>query len=270
MKRTRVISYSIAIVILLILAVVYFGNRKNATQKDAFQSELKTKGKLTIGLEGTYAPYSYRKNGKLTGFEVEMGRAVAKKMGVKADFVPTKWDSLVAGLGSQKYDVVINNISETPARKKVYKFSNPYIYSRYALITQKNSQISHLKDISGKKFAEGTGTNNEQVAKKYHAKLVSSGDFSTTLSLLRTGRADGTINAAEAWYAYKKDNATDGLEYKDLSSEIDPVKVSAMFNKKDPKTRAKFNKALAAIRKDGTLKKLSIKYFGADITKENN
>ena len=83
------------------MAVVYFGNRKNATQKDAFQSELKTKGKLTIGLEGTYAPYSYRKNGKLTGFEVEMGRAVAKKMGVKADFVPTKWDSLVAGLGSQ-------------------------------------------------------------------------------------------------------------------------------------------------------------------------
>ncbi len=270
MKKTRIISYSIIIVLLIILAVVYFGKQKTTTQKDAFQSELKTKGKLTIGLEGTYSPYSYRKDGKLTGFEVEMGRAVAKEMGVKANFVPTKWDSLVAGLGSQKYDVVLNNISQTPARKKVYKFSDPYIYSKYVMITPENSDLAHLKDISGKKFAEGTGTNNEQVAKKYNAKLVSSGDFTTTLSLIRTGRAEGTINAAEAWYAYKKDNATDGLKYKDVSDEIDPVKISAMFNKKDPKTRTKFNKALATIREDGTLKELSNKYFGEDITKEQN
>ena len=59
---------------------------------DSVKSELKTPDTLTIGLEGTYAPFSYRKDGKLQGFEVELGKAVAKKMGLKAKFVPTKWE----------------------------------------------------------------------------------------------------------------------------------------------------------------------------------
>ncbi|EEN78996.1 hypothetical protein HMPREF0539_2860 [Lacticaseibacillus rhamnosus LMS2-1] len=88
-------------------------------------AELINKNELTIGLEGTYAPFSYRKDGKLEGFEVELGKALAKKIGVKAKFVPTQWDSLIAGLGSQKFDLVLNDISETPARKKVYNFTTP-------------------------------------------------------------------------------------------------------------------------------------------------
>ena len=73
---------------------------------------------LPSAFEGTYAPFSYRKDGKLEGFEVELGKALAKKIGIKAKFVPTQWDSLIAGLGSQKFDLVLNDISETPARKR--------------------------------------------------------------------------------------------------------------------------------------------------------
>ena len=90
-------------------------------------AELINKNELTIGLEGTYAPFSYRKDGKLEGFEVELGKALAKKIGVKAKFVPTQWDSLIAGLGSQKFDLVLNDISETPARKKVYKIGRAHV-----------------------------------------------------------------------------------------------------------------------------------------------
>lgn len=240
-----------------------------SSSSSSYQSELTSKGTLTIGLEGTYAPYSYRKSGKLTGFEVDLGKAVAKKLGLKAKFVPTKWDSLIAGLGSSKYDVVLNNITQTPERKKVYNFSDPYIYSRYALITKKSSKVTKLSQIQGKKWAEGTGTNNAALVKKYKGTIVPSGEFSTSLSLVRQGRVDGTINAAEAWYAYAKDNNTKDLKMTDLSKQVDPVKVSALFNKKNTKLLAKFNKALAEVRKDGTLKKLSLKYFGADITKSN-
>lgn len=90
----------------------------------SYKSELKTKGKLTVGLEGTYAPFSYRSDsGKLTGFEVELVKAVAKKMKLKPVFVQTKFDSLVAGLDAKKYDVVFNNMSITPERKKAYAFA---------------------------------------------------------------------------------------------------------------------------------------------------
>lgn len=229
---------------------------------------LNQKGKLTIGLEGTYAPYSYRKNGKLTGFEVELGKALAKQMGLKAKFVPTKWDGLVAGLGSNKYDIVLNNITKTPERAKSYLFSKPYIYSRYVLISSTDkSSLNSLKDIKGLKFAEGTGTNNEQVAKKFGAEIVPSGDFTTSIALIKQGRVAGTINAREAWLAYKKSNSTTGLKVKDVSSEQKAAQVVALFNKKSTKLQQKTNQALAKLRQNGTLTKLSKKYFNGDITK---
>ena len=229
---------------------------------------LNQKGTLTIGLEGTYAPYSYRKDGKLTGFEVELGKALAKQMGLKAKFVPTKWDGLVAGLGSNKYDVVLNNITKTPERAKSYLFSKPYIYSRYVLITNKDkSNLNSLNDIKGQKFAEGTGTNNEQVAKKFGATIVPSGDFTTSIALIKQGRVAGTINAREAWLAYKKSNSTTGLKVKDVSSEQKAAQVVALFNKKSTKLQQKTNQALAKLRQNGTLTKLYKKYFNGDITK---
>lgn len=101
------------------------GTSSDTSKNSDVTAELINKNELTIGLEGTYAPFSYRKDGKLEGFEVELGKALAKKIGVKAKFVPTQWDSLIAGLGSQKFDLVLNDISETPARKKVYNFTTP-------------------------------------------------------------------------------------------------------------------------------------------------
>lgn len=240
----------------------------SSSSKGNYTSELKQSKQLTVGLEGTYAPYSYRKDGKLTGFEVDLSKAVAKKMNLKANFVPTKWDSLIAGLGSSKYDVVLNNIAETPERKKSYIFSTPYIYSRYALITKSGDKtINKLADVKGQKLAEGTGTNNEALAKKLGAKTVPSGDFTMSLALIRQGRVKGTINAREAWYAYAKSNSIKGLDYHQVSdSQAEPVHISAMFNKKDTKLQAKFNKVLQQLRKDGTLTKLSEKYFGENIT----
>lgn len=229
-------------------------------------SELTNKGELTIGVEGTYSPYSYRKNGKLTGFEVDLGKDIAKQMGLKAKFVPTKWDSLIAGLGSQKYDVVMNDITQTPERAKSYNFSTPYIKSRYALIVPTNSSIKNLNDIKEKKVVAGTGTNNADVVKKYHGNLTPNGDFSSALAMVKQGRAQATVNSREAWYAYGKKNSTKGLKMIDVSSQQKPVKISALFNKKDTAVQKSYNKALRHLQSDGTVKKLSQKYFGADIT----
>lgn len=154
---------------------------------DSVKSELKTPDTLTIGLEGTYAPFSYRKDGKLQGFEVELGKAVAKKMGLKAKFVPTKWDSLIAGLGAKKFDVVMNNIAQTPERQKKYLFSDPYISSHSVMIVKENSSLKTLKSIKGHKFAAGVGTNNATLVKKYGGITV---DDRTGHDQARPGRRD--------------------------------------------------------------------------------
>lgn len=252
-------------VMALVLVLAGCGN----TKKDA-KSELVGDDKtLTVGLEGTYAPYSYRQDGKLKGFEVELGQAMAKKMGLKAKFVPTKWDSLIAGLQAKKFDVVINNVTVTKERKKQFIFSTPYIYSKSALIVPKDSKLKSVDDIKGKKFPEGTGTENAIYAEKFGADVMPSDTFQNTVSLISEGRAQGTINSREAFYSWAKDNPDNKLKVTEIpTSKIPASEIAAMFNKQSPALRDKANKALKELQADGTLTKLSKKYFMTDITKK--
>lgn len=243
------------------------GSSKTSSSS-SFKDDLINKNELTVGLEGTYAPYSYRKDGKLVGFEVDLGKALAKQLGVKAKFAPTKWDSLIAGLGSGKFDVVLNNIVETPERAKSYLFSSTYAYSHYVLISSSSKPLTKISQIKGKKFGQSTGSDNATVAKKNGATVVPVEQFSTILDMVKDGRVDGTINALPTWYAYKQQSATSGLKMTKLpDSAVAPAKTAALINKKDTKLQKRINKALAVLKKNGTTKKISEKYFGTDITK---
>ncbi|APX72235.1 transporter substrate-binding domain-containing protein [Companilactobacillus allii] len=239
-----------------------------SSNKDA--TNTKTKGTLTVGLEGTYAPYSYREDGKLKGFEVDFARDIAKEMGLKVKFVPTKWDSLIAGLNSNTFDVVINNVAMNKSREKQYIFSTPYIYSRSALILKKdNTDIKNITDIKGKKVAAGTGTDNYNKAEKYGADIVPSSDFQTSMSMIDQGRVVAAVNSKEAFLTWKKDHKNTDLKYQVISSKyIAASKIAPIYNKKSTGLRNDVNKAIKKLYKDGTMKKLSIKYFGEDITKK--
>ena len=96
---------------------------------------IKSAGVLKIGTEGTYAPFTYHDaSGKLVGFDVEIGETIAKKIGVKAEFVEGKWDGLIAGIDAKRYDVVINQVSVSAERQAKYDFSTPYIASNDVLM----------------------------------------------------------------------------------------------------------------------------------------
>lgn len=256
------ITFLIPLLFLLIIGATGCANNS--------QKITHTPNTLTIGLEGTYAPYSFRDGKKLDGFEVEYGKALAKKLNLKAKFVPTKWDSLIAGLNSNTFDVVINNVSITKDRQKHFLFSDPYIFSKSVLITKENSKINSVKDLKNVKVAEGTGTDNYNKAEKFNANIIPSPDFQSTMSMIKQGRVEGTINSREAFLAWKNSSkSSQGLKYSVISDQDLPSsKIAPLFNKKSTVLRDKVSKATKALYKDGTMKKLSIKYFGADITKE--
>ncbi|CAI2657389.1 putative amino-acid ABC transporter-binding protein [Apilactobacillus kunkeei] len=243
----------------------------NSSSSKNYKSELTNSGKLTIGLEGTYAPYSYRQDGQLKGFEVDLAKDVAKKLGLKVNFVQTKWDSLIAGLGSNRYDAVMNNMTVTPQREKLYSFSEPYAYSYYTLITKSDSKMMSIKDIKGMNIVDGAGTDNAVVAKKFGANVSSTPDNSTGYQLIQQGRADGTVNSVPAWKYFAKHNSTKGLKEIDVPTKLQaPAETSIMLNKNSKALTKKINQALTELRKDGTMKKLSMKYFGSDITTKND
>lgn len=119
-------------------------------------NKIKSSGTIRIGTEGTYAPFTFHDtSGKLVGFDVEIGEAVAEKLGVKAEFIEGKWDGLIAGIDADRYDAVINQVGITEARQQKYAFSEPYIASKAVLIVRDNNEeIKGFADLKGKKAAQ--------------------------------------------------------------------------------------------------------------------
>ena len=240
----------------------------SAKATPAYEKNLHKKGTLTIGLEGTYSPYSYRdKSGKLTGFEVDLSKAVAKKLKLKPEFSQTKFDSLVAGLNARKYDVVYNNMGKNKERAKHYVFASPYLYTKTVMITKPGSDIKTAADLKGKKSAQSASSNFGQAAKKAGTNIVSVPGFAEAIDLVNSGKADVTLNSQDSWGVYKKQHPETKLKAK-TTNVLGDTSASPMLNKKDKALAKKITKAQKELKKDGTVAKLSEKYFGSDLTKK--
>ena len=120
-----------------------------------------SKGTLKIAVEGTYAPFTFKDaQGNLTGFDVDVARALAAKLGLQPEFVLTEWSGILAGLQANKYDVIINQVGITAERQKSIGFSDPYVYSRpqIAVHSTKGQDYATLADLKGKRVGVGLGT----------------------------------------------------------------------------------------------------------------
>lgn len=261
MKKTLI---AIIAAVVVIAAGIFAFNAFNGSKNQ----ETITKNTLTVGLEGTYAPFNYRENGKLTGYEVELSRAIAKKLDYKVKFVQTKWDSLIAGLSAKRYDVVMNNISKNPEREKTYLFGSPYLYAHTVLIERSDENMTSVDDVEGRSFAQSTSSNYGETARSLGAKIVAVPGFTEAMNLIQTNRADGTINDLSAYTIWKAENPNADIKAESLDADIKPIAAYPLFEKTSTKLKNKVDKAIAELRADGTLKKLSEEFFKADITEK--
>ncbi|MBN8182326.1 amino acid ABC transporter substrate-binding protein [Roseibium aggregatum] len=227
---------------------------------------VKSAGVLKIGTEGTYAPFTFHDGeGKLVGFDVEIGEAVAEKLGVKAEFIEGKWDGLIAGLDVKRYDVVINQVGITDARKQKYDFSDPYIASKAVLIVRdSNDDINGFEDLAGKKAAQSLTSNFGKLAEDAGAELVGTDGFDQSIQLVLTRRADATINDSLSYLDFKKQKPD--APVKVVAEKANADYSGILVRKGDPELVAALNSALADIKADGTYQAISDKYFGQDVS----
>ena len=228
---------------------------------------IKAAGVLKIGTEGTYAPFTFHDaSGALVGFDVEIGAAVAEKLGVKPEYLEGKWDGLIAGLDANRYDVVINQVGITDERKQKYDFSEPYIASKAVLIVKSDDDsIKGFADLKGKRAAQSLTSNFGKLATASGAELVGTDGFDQSIQLVLTGRADATINDSLSFLDFKKQKPD--APVKIVAEQADADHSGIIFRKGDAELKAALDKAIADIQADGTYQKISDKYFGADVSK---
>jgi len=238
-------------------------NGENATLLD----KVKKAGVIKIGTEGTYAPFTYYdSSGTLTGFDIDIANEIANRLGVKAEYVETKWDGMFAGLDAERFDAIANQVGIKAERQEKYDFSDSYIVSKAVLIVNKdNTDIKTFDNLKGKKSAQSLTSNLADIARKYGAEIVQSDGFNQSIDLLTSKRVDATVNDSLSFYDLNKQKPDLGVKI--VAEYENADKCGIMFRKNNKELVDAVNKALADMKSDGTYLKISEKWFGTDVSK---
>ena len=232
---------------------------------------IQTNGKLVVALEGAWQPWSYHdESDTLVGYDVEVSRAIAEKLGVEPEYVESDWDSLFAGLDAGRFDIVCNGVEVTGERAKTYDFTTPYGYIHTALAVRKdNEDIKSFEDLAGKTTANSPASTYMELAESYGATVQGIDTLEETIQLLTAGRIDATLNADVSFYDYL--NVHPDADFKLVAQTEDASHVAIPVRKGDDSASLleAINTAIEELRADGTLKALGEKYFGQDISSED-
>jgi len=232
---------------------------------------------VTVGTEGVYAPFTFLdEKGVITGYDVEVVQEIARRVNLEVKFVPTPWDSMFLALDAGKFDLVANQVSKNPQRAEKYNFSNDYLVSGAQIIVRGDragSFANGYADLKGLRVGTGVGSNYSKHLEEFNDKNGKSidikyydGNLTTVLQDIVAGRLDATVN----------DRLTVGYNAKKLGTNVKVVGKPLEFEpsyfvfRKDAQGTAlteAFNQGLAKLKQDGTLVKLSRKWFGADFTR---
>lgn len=270
--KSRIIAIGAVVALLVSLSACApaktGGTASAPAQAGLSLAQVKKAGELIVGTEGTYRPFSYHADGTgaLTGYDIDVVTAVAKKLGVKATFRETQFDGIFAGLTAGRFDVIANQVSINPERSAKYDFSTPYTVSPGVIVVKTdNTSIHSLKDLNGKTTAQSLTSNWYSVAEKNGANVQAVEGWAQAVELLKQGRVDATVNDRLTYLDYAKTTGAAGLKV--AATTTGPSLSALAFVKGSTDLVAAVDLALKELRGDGTLKKISTQYFGVDVSK---
>ncbi len=255
---------------LILLSLILAGCSGTSSEADHL-SRIKAAGKITVATEGAWSPFTYHDEAtnELVGFDVEVAREVAKRLGVTAEFAEGDFDGGLTGVAQGTFDMMANGVDVTEDRKQTFDFTDPYAYDRAVVVTlNDNSDISSFDDLAGKTTANSVGSTYAEMGESHGAKVVNVPTLGETMELVLNGTADATINANTSVQDYLKTTGQTGLKVTATDPETTQYAIPLKKGADNDSLRSAINKAISEMKEDGTLTQISMKYFGADITKE--
>jgi len=241
-------------------------DKADTAEGENLYEKIKEEGVIRVGTEGTYPPFTFHdENGELTGYDVEVAKEVAKRLGLEVEFKETQWDAMFAGLNSKRFDMIANQVGIKPDRVEKYDFSLPYTISTAVIVVhQDNNDIQSFEDLEGKKAAQSLTSNYGEMAKSNGAEVVGVDGFNQAIELITSKRVDATLNDKLSVLDYKKQQPDAPIK---IVAESDDASQSAfMFRKGNEELVEAVNEVMEEMKQDGTLTKLSEKWFGEDVS----
>lgn len=230
--------------------------------------------KIIVGLDDQFPPMGYRdENNELIGFDIDLAKAAAEKMGVEVEFQPIDWDSKELELNSDKINLIWNGFSITDERKASMEFTKPYLNNRMLIAVNEGSDIKTKADLEGKNVGvqDGSSAVDAVEADEIHTKFASMPTYDTNilaLADLEIGRVDAVVidEIVIKDYLAKNTDKKFVLLDEDFGSEVYGIAAK----KGNTELIDKLQKALDEMSADGTSAEISKKWFGEDIVVNNN
>ena len=268
----KIVKYS-SLAALGLVAAGVLAACSGGDKKDSASSEAATPGKkeIVVATNASPKPFNYEENGELTGYEIEVVRAIFKdsdKYDVK--FEKTEWSGVFAGLDSDRYQMAVNNISYTKERAEKYLYAAPTAKNPNVLVVKKDdNSIKSLDDIGGKSTEVVQGTTTAKQLEDYNKQHADNptvlnytkADFQQIMSRLSDGQFDYKIFDKIGVETVIKNQGLDNLKVIELPSDQQPY-VYPLLAKGQDELKTFVDKRIQELYKDGTLEKLSKQFFG--------
>ena len=250
------------------LAAIAFQGTARAA--DASFQNVKAKGKLVMGLDDAFPPMGFRnEDNQIVGYDVDLANEVAKRLGVKLVPQPIDRNAKEQELNTGKIDCIWNGFTITEERQKALLFTKPYLKNAQVVVVKKGSPFTTFASLKGKKVGLQAGSSAAgalEAAKEFRASLKEVVEFKDNLTALMDLEMGG-VEAVVMDLIVANDNIKrSGKPYVVLKETLAPEVFGVGFRKGDVALRDAVQAALEAMAKDGTLAKVTAKWFGSDIS----
>jgi polar amino acid transport system substrate-binding protein len=279
--KQRISKPAMLAIALMTIAALLLTSCQAAAPKDLL-SAVKARGVMRVSSDPNYKPQSFlNEQGQMDGFDIDVSKEIAKRLGVKVEFVTPDWDVIVAGNWGGRWDVSIGSMTITPDRKQVLYFSPPYYFTPAQFAVHKDSKLTSVDDFTGKTVCAGSGTtyesylNNqltlegETILKQVQGvkKVQTFQTDAECIQAIQAGRTeiDGVLTALPT----VEDAIKNGAPIKKIGAPVYYEDLAAAFDKKVPDSQSfvdAVSKIVNDMHSDGTLTQLSIKWYGVDLT----
>lgn len=260
-----------AAVLIAAAALSFTGCKKKADKAPVNAVEaLKARGVFVLGLDDSFPPLGFRDdNNEIVGYDIDLAKEVAKRMGVAFKAQPIDWDAKEMELKTGKIDCIWNGFTITEERKQALSFTFPYLNNEQVLVVRKNGSVKSYDDLSGRVVGYQSGSSAQEAIdgnspfKYYIGDLVAFKENITALNDLKVGGVDAVaMDSVVANYSITMTGEPFAVLDKALANE----EYGIGFRKEEPELRDEVERILLEMAADGTVAKISTKWFGKDIS----